>query len=387
MHARAAICQLSRRLKRLLPPRHGATVTPLLFRPVQARRIHARPELRAMEVTAAPHVDDQPPLGALLAAAVLSASTLLAASFSGQEAQCEPYMRSSPRTFDHEYETKSLLGCGTFGVVMQCVRKRDGHVAAVKVIQDFPECQEEVAREKEALALIECAGGHEHIVRFDGAYQHDGFHYIVTELVPGESLYSFVQKRGPLDIPTALSLTTQLASALAFMSSSARGLIHRDLKPENILVVEQDGKLALKIIDFGSAELTASSSPSSSSSASASPQKPSMTLSGTRCYWPPEVLRQQETSAAMDMWALGCILFIMISGRHPFDMMGCSTENEIVERILTSESVSFVHPMWRDVPEDIKSLLRELLDKDPVTRLRVDGLLSHPALAQAHDAA
>ncbi|KAJ0409858.1 hypothetical protein P43SY_005752 [Pythium insidiosum] len=212
---------------------------------------------------------------------------------------------------------------------MQCVRKCDGHVAAVKVIQDFPECHEEVAREKEALALIERAGGHANIVRFDGAYQHDGFHYIVTEL------------------------------------------------PENILVVDQDGKLTLKIIDFGSAEM-----PSSSVS-----KKPTMTLSGTRCYWPPEVIRHQETSQAMDMWALGCILFIMLSGRHPFDMMGCSTESEIVERILTNESVSFVHPNWRDVPEEIKSLLRGLLDKDPLTRLGVDGLLSHPALTQARDAA
>jgi serine/threonine protein kinase len=161
----------------------------------------------------------------------------------------------------------------------------------------------------------------------------------------------------------------QLASALAFLRK--QNLIHRDLKPANIMVssttTEED--LQLKIIDFGSAEKYTKSKPARA-----------MALSGTRCYWPPEVLERQETSPAMDMWALGCILYIMVAGRHPFDMMGSSSEDEIVHRVLTTDKVSFLHPVWSSVPSSVKSLIRGLLEKDPSARLSVEEVLAHPAL-------
>ncbi|RLN89586.1 hypothetical protein BBJ28_00008513 [Nothophytophthora sp. Chile5] len=297
--------------------------------------------------------------------------------------------------FDSDYEPKSLLGCGTFGVVMQCVHKQTGRVAAVKMVQDVAGNQEEVAREKEALERLERAGGHASIVGYEGSYYHNDFHYIVLEYVPGISLHSFMEKHHTLDSTWALQLVAQLASALVFMHEA--DVIHRDLKPENIMAVVNGGDgrsrsvdrsargdagdeeaVTLKIIDFGSAGRM--SRPESSEKT-----RPA-TLSGTRCYWSPEVLQRQDVTAAMDMWALGCILYILISGRHPFDLMGCSTEEQVLHRV-TTEAASFLLPVWHDVPPETKELIRALLEKDPRHRLSAVQMLEHPAIVAATKAA
>ncbi|CAI5747100.1 unnamed protein product [Peronospora destructor] len=280
--------------------------------------------------------------------------------------------------FDTEYETKRILGSGSFGVVMQCVHKQTGHVAAVKIVQDIEESQEEVQREKQALECLERAGGHVSVVGYKGSYYHNDFHYIVLEYIPGISLHSFINKHHTLDPTWSLRLVSQLASALQFMHKA--DVIHGDLKPENVMTfVSCDSKscsdrenIKLKIIDFGSV------------SRKSQPGKPgtTTTLSGTRCYWSPEVLQYQDMTPAMDMWALGCILYILISGRHPFDLTGRSSEDEILERVKT-KSLSFLSPLWNNVPVKTKTLIRGLLENDPNRRLSADQVLAHSAIIEA----
>ncbi|KAK1945982.1 Serine/threonine-protein kinase PKZ1 [Phytophthora citrophthora] len=281
--------------------------------------------------------------------------------------------------FDAEYEPKKLLGCGTFGVVMQCVHKQTGRVAAVKMVHDIAGNQKEVEREKMTLECLERAGGHDGIISFDGSYYHNDFHYLVLEYVPGISLHSFVEKHRTLDATWSLQLVSQLASALQFMHQA--DIVHRDLKPENVMALVKDSgdakennDVTLKIIDFGSA--------GRASQPEAADKAGTTTLSGTRCYWPPEVLQRQGMTAAMDMWALGCILYILISGRHPFDLTGCSTEEEVLQRVKT-EPVSFLLPVWHDIPAETKELIRGLLEKDPRHRLSAAQVMEHPAIVEA----
>ncbi|TYZ64390.1 hypothetical protein PybrP1_012353 [[Pythium] brassicae (nom. inval.)] len=194
--------------------------------------------------------------------------------------------------FDADYEAKGLVGAGSFGMVLQCVSKRDGRVAAVKMVQDLADNRAEVARETAALAHVQQRGGHAAIVRFAGAYAHNGFHYIVTEFVAGESLFDFLAARR-------------------------------------------------------------------------------------------RVLLRQELSPAMDAWALGCLLYILLSGRHPFDLMGAATEEQVMQRVVAPDSVSFVHPAWAAVPGDVKALVRGLLEKDPRARLSVHDVLAHESVRRA----
>ncbi|KAI9895572.1 hypothetical protein PsorP6_018647 [Peronosclerospora sorghi] len=287
------------------------------------------------------------------------------------------------RYFDTEYESQKVLGYGSFGVVMQCVHKQTGRVAAVKMIQDSAGNFEEVKREKQALERLKRAGGHASIVGYEGSYYHNDFHYIVMEYVPGVSLYSFIEKHRTLDATLALQLVSQLSSALQFMHKA--DVVHRDLKPENIMALvprhemnngnePQNEDITLKIIDLGSVGWA--SMPESIDNSSTT------TLSGTRCYLSPEVLQYQDMTTAMDMWALGCILYILISGRHPFDLTGASTEDEILQRVMT-EAVSFVAPVWQNVATETKELIRGLLEKDPHCRLAADQVLEHPAIVGA----
>lgn len=302
----------------------------------------------------------------------VAAGVMIAALATAQDAaQCDAAAdRAKKKTqradyFDDLYETTSLLGCGMSGVVMQCVAKRDGHRAAVKVVQDLGDDEtDECAREQAALSLVEQRGGHMNIVGYHGSYRQDGVHYLVTEYLPGRSLFEFIQQHHHVDVRTALQLTAQLASALAFLKQC--DLVHRDVKPENIVLLEPstaDEQLRLKLIDFGSAGHVAKQATSETM------------LSGTHCYWPPEVLARGETSSAMDMWALGCVLYILIAGRHPFDVMGSSTEQQIVQRIQT-DTVSFLCPIWCDVAPEIKQLIRGLLEKDPKRRLLAEDVLA-----------
>jgi serine/threonine protein kinase len=284
--------------------------------------------------------------------------------------------------FEDVFEMRNLLGAGAFGVVMLCRHKASGDDFAVKIVQDLPNHVAEIRREQEALARIEQHGGHPNIVAYDRSYDEGGFHYLVMENLRGDSLFSFMKKRHALDVSSALQLVAQLADALVFMSSV--DLIHRDLKPENVMVtvpgrsedvaMADPGDIVLKIIDFGSAGKV--SRPEASSSG-----RPVL-LSGTRTYWSPEVLEQQSMTAAMDAWAIGCILYILLSGRHPFDLMGCSTEEQILRRI-RSDQASFLLPEWDAVPEDVKELVRGLLDKDPAQRLTPKDILAHPAVIAA----
>uniref|UniRef100_M4B201 Protein kinase domain-containing protein n=1 Tax=Hyaloperonospora arabidopsidis (strain Emoy2) TaxID=559515 RepID=M4B201_HYAAE len=288
---------------------------------------------------------------------------------------------TSTRYFDAEYEPKKVLGRGSFGIVMQCLHKQTGRVAAVKMLQKSAGNEEEIEREKQALERLEKAGGHASLVGYMGAYFHNDFHYIVLEYVPGISLHSFMEKHHTLDATWSLQLVSQLASALQFMHEA--DVVHRDLKPENIMAIgdrggteslsgqQQNEDVMLKIIDLGSA---------GRGSQPESIDKPRTTnLSGTRCYWSPEVLQCQDMTTAMDMWALGCILYILLSGRHPFDLTGSSTEDEILHRVKT-EPVSFLTPVWHSVSVEIKDLIRGLLEKDPRRRFSAAQVLDHLSL-------
>ncbi|OQR97048.1 protein kinase [Achlya hypogyna] len=277
------------------------------------------------------------------------------------------------RVFDDEYDLvySRELGSGAFGMVMQCIHKIDQKLSAVKVIAD---CYEEANRERTALGCVEMAGGHENIVALNDHYTHDGFTYIVVEFVDGITLFDFVQQRRRLEEEVTRCILKQVASALQFMHD--HGMVHCDLKPDNIMVRSDESAVAhVKIIDFGSATIP---NPRTSSM----PLKRAITLSsipqsGTKSYWSPEMLSETHATVqpAMDMWSLGCILYIMLSGSHPFDPRGVLSEAEILHNVRHAP-VEFSAPVWDSVSDELKVVLRGLLDKDPATRLSATALLA-----------
>jgi eukaryotic-like serine/threonine-protein kinase len=215
-------------------------------------------------------------------------------------------------------------------------------------------------REAEVLASL----NHSNIAAIYGLERSDDRIALVMELVEGSTLEERL-RRGAIPIEEALRIAKQIADALE--AAHERGIVHRDLKPANVKV-RTDG--AVKVLDFGIAkamEPAAGSSPDVSMSPTIT--TPAVTragmILGTAAYMAPEQARGNTVDRRADIWAFGCVLYEMLTGRRAFG--GASTV-EVISDVLKTE------PEWAalpaGVPTVVRSLLRRCLQKDPSRRFR-----------------
>lgn len=215
-------------------------------------------------------------------------------------------------------------------------------------------------------------------------------YYIVMDLVSGGEMFDHLEKFGAFREADAARLTREVASALAFLHRI--GVVHADLKPENLMLCSKircDG--TIKVIDFGCAvvghgvgeEDLVSSVTQRDDPPLSSKQKrdktPSVISTGTPAYWPPERLEKGvAANAAMDMWSVGVILYMMLTCMHPFDEHGCSTDTDIEKRILSDPSPPLGPGYTDHLSESVVDLMRKLMHKDPNLRMTADEVLQHP---------
>jgi serine/threonine-protein kinase len=210
-------------------------------------------------------------------------------------------------------------------------------------------------REAEVLASL----NHPHVAGIYGLEESDDIRALVLELVEGDTLEERIT-RGAIPVHDALAIAGQIAAALEV--AHQRGIVHRDLKPANIKITP-DG--TVKVLDFGLAKLAERGESPHGASAS-----PTVTLSmpgivmGTPAYMSPEQARGDEVDQRTDIWAFGCVLFEMLTGRRAMTGRGTA---EVLASVLTST------PDWNLLPPDlplvIRQLLRRCLEKDPAQRL------------------
>jgi Tol biopolymer transport system component len=276
------------------------------------------------------------------------------------------------------YEIVSLIGSGGMGEVY---RARDTVLHREVAIKTLPEAfvadPERVARfEREARVLA--ALNHPHIAAIYGFEYREGIHALVLELVDGETLSARLRARA-LSVPEALIIARQLADALD--AAHEKGIVHRDLKPANISITRDD---VVKVLDFGLAKTSAVASTgdlADSPTATAAATRDGVVL-GTAPYMSPEQARGKSVDKRTDVWAFGCVLYEMLTGRAAF---GGDTVSDVIVAVLDRA------PDWRLVPSEtpatIARLLRRCLEKDPKRRLHdiadarieIDDALSAPA--------
>ncbi len=273
------------------------------------------------------------------------------------------------------YEITSPLGAGGMGEVYRALDTNLGRHVAIKVLPDaFAHDAERLARfEREAKTLA--ALNHPNIAQIYGFEKADpstssgqaGVRAFVMELVEGETLADRIT-RGPIPLDEALGIGKQIAEALE--AAHEHGIIHRDLKPANIKL-RPDG--VVKVLDFGLAKvLEPVSVDSVNATASPTITSPAMmtgvgVLLGTAAYMSPEQARGKAVDKRSDIWAFGCVLYEMLTGRRAFD------GDDVVD---TLGAVARLDPEWNalptDVPPAVRALLRTCLTKDRGKR-RIDA--------------
>src|ERR1700680_4830584 len=254
------------------------------------------------------------------------------------------------------YEVVAQIGAGGMGEVYQAHDTKLGRDVAIKVLREaFAHDADRLSRfQREAKMLASL--NHPNIATIHGLEQSGDTSYLVMELVSGETLAERV-KAGPLGIEEALRIAVQIAEALE--AAHEKSIIHRDLKPANVKVTP-DGKV--KVLDFGLAKAfsgdAANDDPSNSPTLSAAATIQGVVL-GTAAYMSPEQARGKACDKRTDIWAFGCVLYELLTGKQAFH--GEST-TEILAAVVRAE------PDWTRLPEatpqTIRLLLRRCLRKD-----------------------
>jgi serine/threonine protein kinase len=212
------------------------------------------------------------------------------------------------------YEVIGMLGAGGMGEVYRAQDSVLGREVAIKVLPAIFSSDRDRLRRFEQEARAAAALNHPNILSVYQFGVQDGFPYVVSELLQGETLRSRLQQEA-LPVGDAVPCALQLARGLA--AAHAKGIIHRDLKPENLFIT-RDGWL--KILDFGLAKLlpAADSGAAGPETTLASGTMPGMLL-GTVGYMSPEQARGQEVDARSDIFSLGAIFYELLSGQRAFD--------------------------------------------------------------------
>ena len=174
--------------------------------------------------------------------------------------------------------------------------------------------------------------------------------YLVMELLRGESLAELISRRGPLGLTATLDVARQVTLGLA--AAHAVGLVHRDIKPANVMLTE-GGKV--KLLDFGIAQLTGQADPHLTA--------PSMTI-GTAAYMSPEQAAGLRVDAATDLYALGCLIMTMLTGRPPFD----GDQPVVVAAHQINSAPPRLSQRRPEVPQGLDALVAALLAKSPSER-------------------
>ena len=266
------------------------------------------------------------------------------------------------------YTIVAPLGVGGMGEVYRARDTKLGRDVAIKVLPPQftadPERRARFAREARLLATL----NHPHIGAIYGLEEADGLTALVLELVEGPTLADRLG-RGPLPMADVLSIARQIAEALD--TAHEKGIVHRDLKPANIVLQGTAGltsdDMRAKVLDFGLAKTMSAGVTGDVTQSTPGPLDGTAggRILGTPAYMSPEQARGQAVDKRTDIWAFGCVLYEMLTGRPAF---GGDTISDIFVSVLERE------PDWAALPAETPAFIRTLLDrclrKNPRKRLR-----------------
>jgi calcium-dependent protein kinase len=253
---------------------------------------------------------------------------------------------------DHYKITKNI-GNGTFGQVLKVIHKDSNSIRAVKRIQttsslDLPKMMSEV----DLLKKID----HPNIIRIFEVIQEARTVNIVMELCTGGELFDRIQSCRKFSESQAATLMSDVFSAIKYCHDN--NIVHRDLKPENILFESNKDDARLKLIDFGASKYF-------------KPHEKMKGFTGSAYYVAPEVI-EGNYDEKCDVWSLGVILFIMLSGNPPFR----GVDDQETLKMIREQQVFMEEDVWERISDDAKKLIQRMLQKDPKFRPDINEVIN-----------
>jgi len=252
------------------------------------------------------------------------------------------------------YQILGQIGTGGMGIVYKVRDSETGEVVALKVLKpgiaSDPEMQQNLRKE----VCLARKVTHKNVCRIHEFNRSNGTACLSMEFVEGENLLSKLRRVGPLSLEESLNIGRQICAGLA--EAHAQGIVHRDLKPANIML---DGSGVVKIMDFGIARVSQGNTQMTG------------TISGTPAYMAPEQVQFKSTGPRADIYALGLLLYEMVTGVPAFD--GETPIAIALKQI--QESPKKPSEIARSLPANIESAILKCLRKDPAKRFQsVDEL-------------
>ena len=257
------------------------------------------------------------------------------------------------------------LGEGIFGSVKLGVEKKTNQRVAIKIIKKNKAKESDIELVRNEIDIMKLCY-HPYVVHLLDHFENGEYIFIVMEYIKGGSLtdymksqkFNFTERR-------AAELIYQLAKGIKYLHKY--GIIHRDLKPDNIMLTEASDKGNIKIMDFGLSKILGKKEKSTDGF-------------GTLTFVSPEVLIRKPYNKEVDIWSLGVILYLMLSGDLPFDDPD-DDEQKIAKSIVYKE-VEFPEEKFGKRSKAVIELIKGCLTKDPKNRLKIDEILKGEWLKQ-----
>ncbi|KAG7934779.1 hypothetical protein KL934_002705 [Ogataea polymorpha] len=306
----------------------------------------------------------------------------------------EQRKKEAERQTLERYQMIDKIGEGAFSTVYKALDVQTNETVAVKVIKKYQLDKSQQASVLKEVTIMRQLD-HPCIVRFYNFIETEEFYFIVQELVSGGEIFNEIVKYTYFSEDLSRHVITQVAQAIKYLHAE-KGVVHRDLKPENIFFnpikhipsksprlrksddpnskldegefipnVGGGGIGTIKIGDFGlSKQIYADAS--------------LKTPCGTIGYTAPEIVKDMRYSEEVDMWALGCVLYILLCGFPPF----FNDQIDILTKKVSKGEFEFLSPWWDEISDGAKNCVSKLLTVDPRERYTIDDFLNDPWISE-----
>ena len=257
------------------------------------------------------------------------------------------------------YEVKNKLGSGKFGLVKLGIDKKTGQKVAIKIMKKNSMDSSDLELVRTEIEILKICQ-HPNIIRLYNVFENADYMYIIMEYCSGGDLFSYLENRNfRVSEKRASIIIHKMAAAVYYMHSF--GVAHRDLKPENVLMTSEEDESDIRILDFGLSKILG-------------PYEKCNEPYGTLTYCAPEIIVDEPYSKAVDLWSLGIMTYLMVSGKLPFNS---EYENEIARKVVYDEPDYTRNPIWKNISSECKDFIKKLLNKDQNKRMTIKEALEH----------